>query len=230
MPAGAFFTPLPYAHTFAIEVPGRRIIDLCAGIGTLSYAVLSRHAWYNDPTVDLTCVEINPDYIVVGKKILPQARWIQASILDLPDDIGFGFDCAISNPPFGSRRCEGNSRYTGRHFEFRDVDVASRLANYGVFIVPQTLSPFQISGRRTFEEETSKSYEQFTQQTGIVFTPNCGIDASVFKDEWHGASVMTEVVLADFAALRAKAESQSMPEDFSPSHLPEQGWLFPTAA
>ena len=168
MAGGAFFTPLEYAHTFAIEVPGRKIIDLCAGIGTLAYAVLRHYPFDKDTDFDITCVEVNPDYIAVGKKILPHARWIQANVLDLPADIGIGYDCAISNPPFGSRKVEGNaSLYTGRHFEYKVVDVASRLADYGVFIVPQILSPFQISGKRTFEQAPSASYDQFTEQAGI---------------------------------------------------------------
>jgi hypothetical protein len=37
--AGAFFTPLELARDFAVEVTGRRIIDLCAGIGRLSYLI-----------------------------------------------------------------------------------------------------------------------------------------------------------------------------------------------
>lgn len=40
--AGAFFTPLDLAFDFAIEVncdPPWSVIDLCAGIGCLSYAV-----------------------------------------------------------------------------------------------------------------------------------------------------------------------------------------------
>lgn len=232
MSAGAFFTPLDYARTFAIAVSGRKIIDLCAGIGTLAYAVRRHHPFDQDTDFDITCVEANPDYIAVGRKILPHARWIQANVLDLPADIGSEYDCAISNPPFGSRKVDGKApRYNGRHFEYKVVDVASKLANYGVFIVPQTLSPFQISGKRTFESAPSASYTEFEEQTGISFEPNCGIDASVFKNEWRGASVMTEVVIADFRQqrLNAPAEKNSFEDEFEESTA-YQGLLFPNAA
>lgn len=39
------------------------------------------------------------------RKVMPEANWICADILDLPDQVdqlGGTFDCAISNPPFGS--------------------------------------------------------------------------------------------------------------------------------
>src|ERR1044072_699517 len=97
---GAFFTPFDLARDFAIEVCPGKIIDLCAGIGMLSFAVKSKHQWDKAP-IDLTCVEINPDYVAVGKKILPEARWMEASFFDvLSMDLGH-FDVAISNPPFG---------------------------------------------------------------------------------------------------------------------------------
>jgi predicted RNA methylase len=231
---GAFFTPLSYALTFAIEVPGRKIIDLCAGIGMLAYAVLRNHPFKRDEDFDITCVEINPDYIEVGKKILPHARWIQADVLDLPPDIGNDYHCAISNPPFGARKADGSrARYTGKHFEYKVIDLASTLARYGVFIVPQNLSPYQMSGRRSKEEVASRDYEQFVKMTGITFEPNCGIDAAVYKDEWHDASVMTEVAIADFERQRIEAQEQEDAqkendlEDSFEVDMPAQGVLFP---
>jgi hypothetical protein len=51
-------------------------MDLCASVGTLAYAVRRHHPFDQDADFDITCVEANPDYITVGKKILPHARWI----------------------------------------------------------------------------------------------------------------------------------------------------------
>lgn len=45
---------------------------------------------------DITCVELNPHYVEVGKKVVPEATWICADVLDpfLPDLLG-QFDFAI---------------------------------------------------------------------------------------------------------------------------------------
>lgn len=100
--AGAFFTPASIAGGLAIEASGRSFIDLCAGIGRLAFSVSGQRNPFQDDRrrPDFTCIEINKDYIEVGKKIIPEARWIHADVLELPSDIGH-FDCAIGNPPFG---------------------------------------------------------------------------------------------------------------------------------
>src|SRR5207249_941216 len=141
--SGAFFTPPALARDLSIEVHGRRVIDLCAGIGNLAFAVWHRHDCDRGSLTHLTCVEINPDYVAVGKKIIPEATWIQANVFELPKDMGH-FDCAISNPPFGATKASGKSpRFTGNIFEYRVIDIASDIADYGVFIIPQVSAPFE---------------------------------------------------------------------------------------
>ena len=41
--SGAFFTPVDLANDFKLEVPGPRILDICAGIGILSFCKLHFH-------------------------------------------------------------------------------------------------------------------------------------------------------------------------------------------
>lgn len=190
--AGAFFTPWELARDFAIEVHGRRIIDLCAGIGALGFmATLDREP------VDLTCVEINPDYVAVGRAILPRARWICGDALALPD-LG-RFDCAIGNPPFGAIKRSGEGgKYRGRSFEYHVIETASRIADYGVFIIPQGSAPFIYSGTNTYKATSPDEYAKFTAATGIVLQPNCGIDTSAYADQWRGTSPKVEIVLAEF--------------------------------
>lgn len=95
---GAFFTPFRLAEDMAIEIHKNHVIDLCAGIGMLSFM-----ACYRKNVQHITCLESNPDYIRVGKKILPEATWIQGSVLDkeLIESLGL-FELALSNPPFGA--------------------------------------------------------------------------------------------------------------------------------
>lgn len=128
--SGAFFTPLELARDLAHEAQtSGSVIDLCAGIGTLAYCMRTQ-GWpgqqrTHGPTV---CVEINPAYVEVGKRILPEAHWLCLDVFSLVEP-GFSFlreltggehtraedtalwelfgkglpafDVAVSNPPFG---------------------------------------------------------------------------------------------------------------------------------
>lgn len=47
--AGVFFTPLPIASGVAMHATGfHRVIDLCAGIGRLSFSLYCRTLWHDD--------------------------------------------------------------------------------------------------------------------------------------------------------------------------------------
>jgi hypothetical protein len=214
--AGAFFTPLELARDFAVEVTGRRIIDLCAGIGRLSYLIKAAADFSRQP-LELTCIEINKDYVEVGRKILPEARWIHADVLDLPKLALSEFDCAIGNPPFGAIRTDTKiPRYKGSNFEYAVIDLASDLADYGVFIVPQGSAPFQMSGTSGFRPTTSQKYEAFVKSTGISLQPNCGLDTSGYDHLWRGTSPRTEIVCADFKEIRAERQATA---DSQESHI-----------
>lgn len=209
--AGAFFTPAGLARDTILEVePRGRIIDLCAGIGALASEVWDKARW-RDERLEIVCVELNPEYAAVGKKLLPEATWIVGSIFDLPD-LGH-FDTAISNPPFGNIKRDGEKRrYTGSKFEFHVMDLASDLADYGVFIVPQQSAGFQYSGRQMYERAESADYTKFSEQTGIVLEPGCGADTSIYLNDWHGVSPMVEIVTAEFLDIRREATVSEIPQ------------------
>ncbi|GAA3832271.1 hypothetical protein GCM10022226_61880 [Sphaerisporangium flaviroseum] len=204
---GAFFTPLGLARDLAIEVVGDRIIDLCAGIGRLAWScrdVGGRRANHQPPR-ELVCVERNPAYVQVGRKVLPEARWICADIFDLAGTELGQFDTAIGNPPFGvTSRTGDGPRYRGRRFEYHAIDIAADLARHGVFIVPQESAPFRYSGQRCNRWERGPEYERFEDQTGIRLRHNCGIDTSGYDDEWRGVSPRTEIVTCDFTGRLSK--------------------------
>ena len=73
--AGAFFTPLSLAQEFVVHAPtpckkgAVRILDLCAGIGALSFCMARAYEWSASESCELVCVELNPDYVAVGKKV-----------------------------------------------------------------------------------------------------------------------------------------------------------------
>lgn len=199
--AGAFFTPYDFAMDFAIETHAGRVIDLCAGIGMLTFAVKMRH-FYQSNRLDLTCVEINPDYVAVGKKLLPEATWIEASVFDVLDMDLRQFDIAVSNPPFGAiKRPEGkrSPRYTGADFEFHVIDIASHLASYGAFIVPQGSAGFNYSGRTGYERQKEGKAVKFQELTGLRFESGCGVDTAIYQKSWRGVSPICEIVCVDFS-------------------------------
>jgi len=207
--AGAFFTPRGLARDFAIEVDGgdtgnSSCIDLCAGIGSLSYAVQKKVG-------SMVCVELNPEYARIGKMIAPDAEWIVASVFEL-GDVG-RFRWAISNPPFGAIPAHGfKGKYTGSQFEYRVIELASRMAEFGAFILPQMSAPFRFSGKQMFTEEESDKARKFREQTGIVMEPNCGIDTSIYKNDWRGVSPVCEIVVCEFDAPIAEAQNDLFSE------------------
>lgn len=96
---GTFFTPEGLAQDMSLEVGGDRIIDLGAGIGRLAWHNRDLFGRWPHPAPEFLCVERNPAYVRVGRKVLPEATWLCADLLDLPDladQLGGTFDCAIS--------------------------------------------------------------------------------------------------------------------------------------
>ncbi len=187
--AGAFFTPPGLARDTSIEVVGNRVVDLCAGIGGLAFAC-------QQPGREITCVEQCEEYVKVGRRILPDANWIHADVFTA----GLGqFDTAVSNPPFGAIKGDKfEGKYTGGQFEYKVIESASRIAAYGVFILPQMSAPFRYSGERNFRREETDKAKKFREQTGIELHPSCGIDTSMYVSDWKGVSPVCEVVVCDF--------------------------------
>ena len=212
---GAFFTPLELAYDFAIECgnntgKGTRIIDLCAGIGVLSHAIHTRY-----PEAEIVCVEQNPSYVEVGRKLLPSATWVCADVTDTDTIATLGiFDIAVSNPPFGRVRSfkdKTSPHYTGGEAEYKVIDIASMIASYGVFIVPQLSSGFTYSGRITFLLRTTEKYAKFMADTGIKLEAGCGIDTSYHGyGHWKGIAPVVEVVCADFELVNRAAPQSDL--------------------
>lgn len=208
--AGAFFTPTGLARDlgcFAQYNNGdMSVIDLCAGIGGLGLWTW----WISGRKARVTCIEANPDYVAIGRKMFPEATWICASV---ENAVTLGrFDVAISNPPFGKTTKIKGPRFSGED-DLAVVDIASDLAEFGVFILPQMSCPFQYSGRRFYEVRPSAKHDRFKSATDIEL--NCeSIDASIYADDWKGVSPSVEVASADFSQVQASRAAQHAPDLF----------------
>lgn len=197
--AGAFFTPLGLAWDFSIDVGGLRILDLCAGIGALSYAMFERGSFNRSRDEDpkITCVEVNPDYVEVGRKIVPEATWICGDIFDLPDDLG-RFDWVIANPPFGKIGGKAD-------FDLAVVELAERYADNATFILPAGSVPWRFSGQRGYDpSRPSDKAVRFRDRTKIELRPGCGVDCDFYRDQWRGAAPAVEIALADYEEARSQ--------------------------
>lgn len=197
----SYFTPYEMAKDFQLEIIGSSIIDLCAGIGMLSFLYYHYNSHMQEPP-KVTCIERSKTFVEVGKKIFPEATWICDDVFN--EDIYKGiskFDCAISNPPFGKIKSSVDCSwlaYKGSEFEYKVIEVASHVANNGAFIIPQMSCPFQYSGKRSIEYTGSDKYVKFKKETSIDLEPNCGIDLSIYKDDWVGTSIVCEIACAEF--------------------------------
>ena len=111
----AYFTPMTLACDACMYVggDGRRVVDIAAGIGRLSYAVLCANYW--DPKqVKVTAVELNPEYVEIGRRLLPEVDWVQSDLYDLSLWQSLPrFDEAVSNPPFGKVLTDCDTSWIG---------------------------------------------------------------------------------------------------------------------
>lgn len=193
---GAFFTPIGLAFDFVIDAGTHgSVIDLCAGIGGLSYAMLRGH--YSNPS-EIVCVEFNHTYYELGKRIVPEATWIHGDALTTQFDRRF--DVAISNPPFGKIKTSDyvGKKYTGAEFEYKIIERASEIADRGAFILPQSSAAFRYSGQRHYHRKMDSKCEKFVKQTGFFMEAGCGVDTGYYLEEWKGVKPMCEVVCIDF--------------------------------
>lgn len=208
---GSFFTPLKLSQEFSIYVNATKsVVDICAGIGHLSWGIV-RACEFSSFTINLTCIEINPEYVKVGKKIIPEANWICADVTDINTwkDLG-SFHVAISNPPFGKIKTGANTMplsYSGSEFELKAIEISAIVAEYGAFLLPQSSTPYAYSGAESRKDdfgqvtspipERSPKYKKFNEETNLDLEFNSGSDCGAFEKAWKNTSVMVEIVLSD---------------------------------
>lgn len=220
--AGAYFTPLELAWDLAHEAQtDGSVVDLCAGIGTLAYCMRNQ-GWPGQQKAhaDTVCIEINPAYVEVGRRILPEALWIcldvfkwardrddryrlrerQGALTDalIADDL---YDIAIANPPFGFPQSPiANLPLKGVPLDLNVLAVARKVARSATFILSSSACPFEYSGRQGYAPRPSRHFDKFSQQTGIQSDSLCcaSVDCAIYRDKWRGVMPNIELVSVDF--------------------------------
>lgn len=203
--ASAFFTPYDIGYHLALNVEnGGRLLDLCAGIGGLTVAVLDHGQRFEE----IVLLEYNPDYCEIARKLLPQAEVICGSIYDpvlMAELASRQFRTVISNPPFGTVAKPAGARgprYRGdAHYE--TIDIASDLADQGVFILPQQACPFAYSGRQGYIETNNERFARFSAATGIDMELGVSTDTSILGN-FRSTSITVEIVTCDFTEARSR--------------------------
>lgn len=192
--ASAFFTPCDMACDLSLEMPAHgSFVDLCAGTGRLAY--FAGGQWRYEPHTyqRIVCVERNPAYAEIGRKILPHAEWICGDALDpeVRRQIGT-VDVAIANPPFGSTTKSefAAPRYKGAELDLQVCDVAATLAPYCWAIVPQDRARWNYRGDR----QESKRADRFKAATGLDLWRFASVDPNYFREDWRGTSPNVEIV------------------------------------
>lgn len=149
-------------------------------------------------------MEINPDYIAVGKRVVPEAIWIQADVFSPQAAAliagGHPFDFAISNPPFGrvgrNRNLSHPVPVHGSPIELNVLAVAAKLARCGAFILPQDSCPFKFSGQDFHEYRGSETFNRFRRRCSIDLSCS-SIDCDYHRADWRDVSPTVEIALYD---------------------------------
>ena len=152
----AHFTPMSLARSVEQCTRNYNFVDLCAGIGILSWCQ-ERVMEFEDKEFVGICVENCLEYCKIGKKLMPQLHWINGDIFNpkviarIKEIMGDRSFSVISNPPYG-KQVKTNTdilQYKGSDFEYKAIELGFQLgASEGVFLIPQGSCNFKMSGQR----------------------------------------------------------------------------------
>lgn len=199
--AGVYFTPFDMAMDFALmSYRHGKVIDCCAGIGGLSKAMLIRDS-YEGNISEIICIEQNPQFVEIGRKLLPEARWICADVFDeelwkeLTKD--GKADCLISNPPFGKCPSRIKDNYSWMQYteelELMVLELVIRFSTHGNMILP--------CGSIEFKEnpyydrvESRKVAKLRTKVKEFFYQESMSIDSTIYSEWKNLGKICTECV------------------------------------
>ncbi len=204
--AGAFFTPYDLAWELAFDIgfdKGHWSVDICAGIGVLARAWMDRTEnqdnWPRKSDWKMVCIEKNPDYIRVGKKVVPEAIWIQGDVFDAKTWKGLPyFKVALMNPPFGKVPFSKEDPIPGLQmkgdFDLRCLELGLLKAEIVGIIAPSKTLGYVYSGRSTcYRKLDTGNMVKLEKVYPDVECFAASIDCDSFIDEWKGVKPRVEM-------------------------------------
>jgi len=206
----AYFTPLDLAYDFALMSPIYGVaVDMCAGIGVLSYAAMCRDYYRND-IKKIICLERDSRYIEIGKKLVQsnehiEVVWIQGDIFDeniwkqIVKEHG-KIDSIYSNPPFGSVTKSDKDRswlkYKGSDLDIASIEIAIKQSESQSFILPQGSCTFRASGRYQLggaEHIENRKIAKLKKEMGCEFYMSwSSIDTTVYEEGFKNTKITVE--------------------------------------
>ena len=215
----AHFTPMELARSVQMSARSKHFVDLCSGIGILSWCMMRIHYFEDNKDVVGICIENCTEYYRIGKKLLPELHWINGSIFDqaIIDEVkelmeGKDFSI-ISNPPYGKQVKTDTKKllkYKGSDFEYKAIELGDMLgAHDGVFLIPQSSCNFKLSGvsGNEFNIPCSK-YDKFYEETKLEMRPNMGFDTECIDAGWKDVSITTEIAIFEYQEMRDEAQEE----------------------
>ena len=86
------------------------------------------------------------------------------------------------------------------------IDIASQLASYGAFIIPQGSAPFRYSGVQCYDRNEPDKWKRFYAEIGIDMECGVGVDTHYHRAGWKNSAPLTEIVTCDFENAIAKRQ------------------------
>ena len=220
-----YFTPFDLAWELAVMTqPKGAVIDLCAGIGGLSYQVL-RHdytGWMDRTELRgdikrMVAIEQDTGFAEVGKRLLPEVEWYCGNVFDLDLLTSLGeFDCAIANPPYGNipSKLQADWLKVKGPIQWQVIEIALRLAyNGAVMILPEgdcddtynyvplprsekDIGTRPIGKQHGYRRDPERAKYLDKHFPGIHMH-DLSIDTSMYEDQWIGAATKVLIVNID---------------------------------
>ena len=224
----AHFTPMEIARSVEQCARSENFVDLCAGIGVLSWCFLRMHQFQsNEMNITGVCIENCAEYYRIGKKLMPEFHWINGDIFDpqiiqqVKDLMKGKTFSIISNPPYGKQVKTDTKellQYKGPEFEFKAIELGYLLGAYdGAFLIPQGSCNFKMtteSRHNEFNVPCAK-YEKFYKETGLEMSPNMGYSTEVHDENgWKDVSIITEIAVFEYEEMRDNTPEIISDEDF----------------